>query len=480
MLKEKEKIIFLINRFTDLGLTVGAFIIAYYVRVYFSPEYFTVLKYTSDYKIVILMVVIIWYLAFEKFHIYSLYQESISLKTLWKILQAVSSGMLMLVLCMYLFSITTMSRLIIGLFYILDISLICLGKFVIQSILKRLRQKEINIRRVIIVGSKTRAQALIESIYEQNRTDVLILGCLEVENTSIGNTVTCGIKVIDTIDNIESILSQKVVDELVFAMPLRIIENIEKYIHLAEIMGISIRIIPDFQIHHVMDKIDIGTLKLEDFNGVLTMSIHTTPVNYGMLFIKGAFDYFFAAIALSLLFPIFLITFIAIKMISPGPVLFGQERCGLNGRRFKLYKFRTMVLDAEVRRNDLEMLNEAEKPVFKVKKDPRIISFVGTILRRTSLDELPQLINVLKGDMSVVGPRPPLPNEVAKYELWQRRRLSMKPGLTCLWQVSPKRNEIGFKEWMDLDLGYIDNWSLLTDFKILLATFRAMLIGAGR
>jgi len=480
MLKEKENIIFLISRFADLIFTAGAFIIAYYVRVYLSPEYFKVLSNTSDYKIVILMVVIIWYLTFERFHIYSLYQEPISFKTLWRIFQAVSIGMSVLILCMYLFSITTMSRLIIGLFYILNIGMIFLSKFVIQHILKRLRQKEINICKVIIVGSKTRAQAIIERFHEQNRADVMILGCLENENTSIGNNVARGIKVIDTIANIETILSQKVVDELIFAMPLRNIENVEKYIQLAETLGISIRIIPDFQIHQVMDKLDIGTLKLEDFNGVLTVSIHTTPVNYSMLFIKGVFDYFFAAVALILLFPIFLVAFIAIKIISPGPVLFKQERCGLNGRRFKVYKFRTMVLDAEARRNDLEMLNEAEKPVFKVKKDPRIIPFVGTILRKTSLDELPQLINVIKGDMSIVGPRPPLPDEVAKYELWQRRRLSMKPGLTCFWQVSPNRNEIGFKEWMDMDLGYIDNWSLVTDFRILLATFRAMLIGAGR
>jgi exopolysaccharide biosynthesis polyprenyl glycosylphosphotransferase len=347
-------------------------------------------------------------------------------------------------------------------------------------ILKRIHQKEINIRKVLIVGSKKRSEELIESFHEKNRTNVLILGCLEVEKSSIGHTVTCGIKVIDTIDNIETILSQTVVDELVFAMPLRIIENIEKYIYLAEIMGISIRIVPDFQTHHVMGKLNIGKLKLEDFNGILTMSIHTTSVNYGMLFIKGAFDYVFSAFLLSLFFPFFLVTFMAIKIISPGPVLFKQERCGLNGRRFKLYKFRTMVADAEAHRDDLEIINEAEKPAFKVKKDPRIIPVVGTILRRASLDELPQLINVLKGDMSLVGPRPPLPKEVANYELWQRRRLSMKPGLTCFWQVSPKRNEIGFKEWMDMDLGYIDNWSLVTDFKILLATFRAMLIGAGR
>ena len=189
MLREKEKILFLINRLTDLGLTIGAFIIAYYIRVYLSPEYFKVLRYTSDYKIVILMVVIIWYSIFEKFHIYSLYKESISLKTLWKILQAVSLGMLVLVLCMYLFSITTMSRLIIGLFYILNIGLILVSKFVIQNILKRLRRMEINIRKEISIHCQKR---LIQGWDQCKRT-----GCAgglslfhKVQCTPIGQATT--------------------------------------------------------------------------------------------------------------------------------------------------------------------------------------------------------------------------------------------------------------------------------------------------
>jgi lipopolysaccharide/colanic/teichoic acid biosynthesis glycosyltransferase len=158
-------------------------------------------------------------------------------------------------------------------------------------------------------------------------------------------------------------------------------------------------------------------------------------------------------------------------------VLFRQTRCGLYGRRFTLYKFRTMVEGAEERLAELQHLNEMDGPVFKSRRDPRVTR-LGRLLRKFSLDELPQLWNVLRGDMSLVGPRPPIPDEVARYERWQRRRLSMKPGLTCLWQVSG-RNELTFEEWMRLDLEYIDNWSLWLDLKIALKTIPAVLRGRG-
>jgi lipopolysaccharide/colanic/teichoic acid biosynthesis glycosyltransferase len=145
-----------------------------------------------------------------------------------------------------------------------------------------------------------------------------------------------------------------------------------------------------------------------------------------------------------------------------------------------LYKFRTMVNNAEKLQLTLRQMNEADSPAFKIKNDPRIIPRVGTFLRNTSLDELPPLLNVLKGEMSLVGPRPPIPSEVAEYSIWQRRRLSMKPGMTCRWQIAPKRNELNFEEWMKMDLTYIDTWSLLNDFKILLLTAKAVLTGAGR
>jgi lipopolysaccharide/colanic/teichoic acid biosynthesis glycosyltransferase len=166
-----------------------------------------------------------------------------------------------------------------------------------------------------------------------------------------------------------------------------------------------------------------------------------------------------------------------IKLTSGGNVLFRQTRCGLNGRFFTLYKFRTMVEDAEERRRELMHLNEMNGPVFKLRSDPRVTAF-GRFLRRFSLDELPQLWNVVRGDMSLVGPRPPIPEEVAKYQRWQRRRLAMKPGLTCLWQVSG-RNDLDFDRWMQLDLEYIDSWSPTLDFKILLKTIPAVLSGKG-
>jgi lipopolysaccharide/colanic/teichoic acid biosynthesis glycosyltransferase len=168
---------------------------------------------------------------------------------------------------------------------------------------------------------------------------------------------------------------------------------------------------------------------------------------------------------------------LAVRATSPGPVLFRQVRCGLYGRRFAMLKFRTMHADAEQRKADLLELNEMDGPVFKLRDDPRVTP-VGRVLRRWSLDELPQLWNVLWGDMSIVGPRPPVPEEVAQYAVFERRRLSMRPGLTCLWQVMG-RNSIGFADWVKLDLRYIDRWSLASDLRILLQTIPAVLRGTG-
>jgi lipopolysaccharide/colanic/teichoic acid biosynthesis glycosyltransferase len=168
---------------------------------------------------------------------------------------------------------------------------------------------------------------------------------------------------------------------------------------------------------------------------------------------------------------------IIIRFTSPGPILFGQKRSGLHGRLFTMYKFRSMVSNAEMLRAELDAYNEMSGPVFKMKDDPRITPF-GRLLRKTSLDEFPQFWNVLVGDMSLVGPRPPIPTEVQHYDPWHRRRLSMKPGLTCLWQISG-RNKIAFDQWMKLDLQYIDSWSLWLDLKILARTVPVVFSGLG-
>jgi lipopolysaccharide/colanic/teichoic acid biosynthesis glycosyltransferase len=264
-----------------------------------------------------------------------------------------------------------------------------------------------------------------------------------------GQKVGNGIEVIGTVDDLEKTLWEEVVDELIFAMPLKMIQKVDKYISTAEDMGVSVRIIPDWQIHKLMYRPGIASIRFEEFLGLPTIALTSTPPDQGELLIKSVFDYVFSAIALILSLPIFSFVGAGLKLVSPGPIFFKQERCGLNGRKFMVYKFRTMVQDAEARRNEVEALDETDGPVFKIKDDPRIIPFIGKLLRKVSLDELPQLINILKGEMSLVGPRPPIPAEIYEYSLRDRRRLSMKPGLTCLWQIMPNRNEISFEEWME-------------------------------
>jgi exopolysaccharide biosynthesis polyprenyl glycosylphosphotransferase len=216
---------------------------------------------------------------------------------------------------------------------------------------------------------------------------------------------------------------------------------------------------------------------LGELDGLPMLSFNRAPTDEVALLFKRAFDLVSSAAAILAFSPVLLATAIAIKLESPGPVFFRQVRVGKNGRPFKMYKFRSMRLDAESRLESLRAQNEASGPVFKMKNDPRVTR-VGHFIRRTSIDELPQFLNVLLGEMSVVGPRPPVPGEVRQYQRWQRRRLSVKPGITCTWQVSGRSN-ISFDEWMALDLEYIDTWSLWRDVQICLQTIPAVLTSRG-
>ncbi len=209
-----------------------------------------------------------------------------------------------------------------------------------------------------------------------------------------------------------------------------------------------------------------------------TKSFQNIPDNHLGLKMKRVFDFFFSLVTILLGAPVFLVIAIAIKLEDGGPVIFKQERVGLNGRRFPIFKFRTMVANAEALQFSLMGLNEQDGPVFKITNDPRITR-TGWFLRKTSFDELPQFFNVLRGEMSVVGPRPPIPAEVEQYQQWQKRRLSVKSGITCIWQVSG-RNSISFDEWMKLDLEYIDNWSLTLDAILIFKTIKVIFTGTGK
>ncbi|MBI4463324.1 MAG: sugar transferase [Acidobacteria bacterium] len=266
-------------------------------------------------------------------------------------------------------------------------------------------------------------------------------------------------------------LEEHIVDEVIFAVSKPQLEKMEDLLLTCEEQGIKTRVPVDFFPHF---RSEISLDRLEHLP-LLTFS--SAPENEYLLFLKRAMDLVLAMVLLVPAVPLMLAIAALVRLTSPGPVIYRQLRCGLNGRKFWLYKFRSMQEGADTHQQFLAHLNEMDGPVFKISRDPRVTS-LGRILRKTSLDELPQLFNILKGDMSFVGPRPPLPQEVAQYEKWQRRRLRMKPGLTCLWALEC-RNKLDFARWMKLDMEYIDHWSLSLDFKILLRTIPRVLSGRG-
>jgi len=249
--------------------------------------------------------------------------------------------------------------------------------------------------------------------------------------------------------------------------------QVEKVIQACELEGVEVWLLADFF------KTQISQTALDDFEGRPMLVFRSTPEASWQSFAKQVVDIVGALILLTAFSPIMLVVALLIKLTSPGPILFRQQRAGLNGKPFVMLKFRSMATDAEQHKHELEVLNEMSGPVFKVTNDPRVTP-IGRFIRRKSFDEFPQLVNVLRGEMSLVGPRPLPVDEVKRFdELAHRRRLSVKPGLTCLWQVSGRNNVKDFRDWVRLDLEYIDNWSLWLDFKILFRTIPVVLLGTG-
>jgi exopolysaccharide biosynthesis polyprenyl glycosylphosphotransferase len=275
------------------------------------------------------------------------------------------------------------------------------------------------------------------------------------------------------IAELESVLAAEPVDEVFIALrkekygPL-----VDMIVQLCEERGIMVRVQTE------MFNLSIARWQVDELDGMPIVTIRSGPPDGWPLLVKWLLDLCGGAVLLLALAPIFGLVALLIKLDSPGPVFFEQERVGLNKRRFKLLKFRTMCEGADKQQQMLEALNQAKGPVFKIKNDPRITS-VGRLLRRFSIDELPQLLNVLKGDMSLVGPRPLPLRDVQRIDLrWHNRRFSVKPGLTCLWQVNG-RSDVNFDHWVRMDLEYIDNWSLGLDMKILMKTVPAVFKGSG-
>lgn len=320
---------------------------------------------------------------------------------------------------------------------------------------------------VLVVGVGALGRATGEDLARLRR--VHVAGFLRFSSESTPAALSR--KVLGSIAELDSVLRTVPVAEVYFAASLATASEMQQAIKTCEAFGVP------FALPASMFRLEraslLGSHGVKD--GYLHyQSVASRPV--AMAF-KRAFDIASSGLALWVLSPLLLGVAIAVKLTSRGPIFFRQMRVGLHGRPFRMLKFRTMVENAEQLKAELAKQNEMDGPVFKMKKDPRITS-IGRFLRKFSIDELPQLINVLRGDMSVVGPRPPVPSEVARYQSWQRRRLSVRPGLTCIWQVSG-RNEISFEQWMFMDLQYIDNWTFSKDLSLILKTFPVVLTGRG-
>lgn len=323
--------------------------------------------------------------------------------------------------------------------------------------------------RIIIVGTGLRARRLADKFLDHPEDQTAISGFLDYERTDLWRYRD--IPLLGHPRSFERLALSHQIDALLLAVGPEEIPHTVTIFANAERMGIAVWLLPELY----QPKLSRGTVA--SVGGSPAIIYSPAPTNRLVSGLKAAFDRSVALMILVLGFPLFLLTALAIKLDSRGPVFFRQERMGHNGRRFLLYKFRTMECDAERKKRSLLSRNEMSGPVFKIKDDPRITR-IGRLLRKYSIDEFPQVLNIMKGEMSLVGPRPPLPAEVSRFEPWQRRKLSVKPGLTCLWQVNG-RNAIDFDHWMRLDLEYIDTWSLWLDARILLKTVPAVLKGTG-
>ena len=344
---------------------------------------------------------------------------------------------------------------------------------IMRLALTRLRIKGRNLRHILIIGTNPRARLLAEKIKAKPEMGYHLVGFMDPPWPGTAVRLEDDLTLAGDLAGFTEVLRKQVIDEVVICLPLKTFyDKAQEIIQLCEEQGVIVRFLSD------LFELKLGRVRTEQFEGFSLFTVYTGTIeNWGTL-AKRAMDVILTSGLLLTLSPLLLLVSLIIKLSSPGPVVFSQDRVGYNKRRFRLYKFRTMIQDAEERQAELEALNEASGPVFKIKNDPRITPF-GRILRKTSLDELPQLFNVLKGDMSLVGPRPlPVRDYNGFDQDWQRRRFSVRPGITCLWQVSG-RSGITFDEWMKLDIQYIDQWSLWLDIKILLKTIPAVLRGAG-
>ncbi len=472
---------FLLNalKFFDLIVMIACFLLSAYVvlrnsHLGMSLEEVLSMRVKLGNFMLFGALLLVWHGIFGAYGLYGSRRMSRRRADASDLAKATTTGTIFILVASVVFKITFASPLFLATFWFSTTLITIASRLILRAILGNVRLHGRNLRHMLIVGTNPRAIDFASRIANKPSLGYHILGFVDRDWHGLQDFESSGFSLVSDLDNLTDYLRKHAVDEVIVTLPLGSLHAHGSEIRtICEEQGITIRVLNDY--------FDMNgrRAKAEELEGASLMTHYAGMGPEGWpIIMKRVFDVAISFIILFALAPALVIVTILIKITSPGDVFFIQNRMGLNKRRFKIYKFRTMVANAEQKMREIEHLNEVSGPVFKIKNDPRITP-LGRFLRKTSIDELPQLLNVLKGDMSLVGPRP-LP--VRDYEGfdkdWQRRRFSVRPGITCLWQIAG-RSSIPFEKWMQLDLQYIDKWSLRLDFEILLRTIPAVLRGSG-
>jgi exopolysaccharide biosynthesis polyprenyl glycosylphosphotransferase len=470
MFSRRQRFVTLICVVHDIGVTVLALLLAHLIRSEFVPLVFPGRAHLYPLRAYLPFVAV----ATVLFPALALVlgtcdaRSAARLQAFKDALMISSVGSVALAASLYGVHAEYVSRSYVAVFAVCECVLLFAGRSWLWPGGTRLQPLSHRQRRYLIAGIGDTARQLAARLRQDPTASHHIIGFIAPHHSGGGSLD--GLPVFSPEEASETIVLD-IVDEVHFAINKDELTEMESLVLKCQQQGIQVRLCLDFLPRTV------SRVYLEHLHDIPLLTLSSTPDDDWLLFVKRVIDVALAAIVLPIVLPVMGVIALLVRLSSAGPVLYRQTRCGLGGRPFTLYKFRSMVVGADDMRDYLSERNELDGPVFKIADDPRCTA-VGRWLRKWSLDELPQLWNVLRGDMSLVGPRPPIPGEVAQYEGWHRRRLRMRPGLTCLWVVQG-RNHVKFDRWMQLDMDYIDNWSLWLDIKILLRSIPIVLSGRG-
>lgn len=481
MIRETQVFLKQFVRLVDGAMLVAAFLFTYTLRQNFHQYYrfnffedekiLLSLKGLDAYLWLLLIILPIWLSAFQTMGAYTQLRVK-SFRQIFPILIKGSLlGLLALSAVVFLLKFDYVSRSFLTLYFVISLGFLSFARAVLIEVWRLMAKRDHFARKVLIVGTGPRAKTLIDQVRAHKHWGLSLVGLLDPDPAWIGKEMN-GVPIIGALRDLPVILEKHVIDEVIFVVPRNWITLIEEGVLHCERVGVMATVATD------LFNLRFAKAKATEMGGIPLVSFQAAPVHPWHLAIKRFSDIVLSSLGILVLLPLFPIVALAIKLTSKGPIFFKQTRCGLNGRLFTLYKLRSMVVDAEAKQKELLHLNEMGGPVFKLTNDPRFTP-IGKWLRKTSIDELPQLINVLRGEISLIGPRPPVPQEVSKYQPWQRRRLSMRPGITGYWQINGRSEIKDFDKWMELDLEYIDRWSLLFDMQIIFKTIPVVLFGKG-